>query len=77
MRNVEVRFEPASIAGVDFKKLALISKLSENSMKTIRIPITASKNVQGRNETLQIQVFGENNKLLATEDFSFSISRSR
>ena len=76
-RNVEVRFEPSSIAGLRFNKPALIQKLSENSIKNIRIPITVDKNVQGRNETLQIRLFGENSKLLAAEDFSFTISRSR
>ncbi len=72
-RNVELRFEPPSIAGLRFRKPTLIPELKKNSIETIRIPITANKKVQGRNQALEIQLFGENRTLLATKNFSFKI----
>ena len=72
-RNVELRFEPPAIAGLRFRKPTIIPELSKNSMETIRIPITADKKIQGRDQTLEIQLFGENRKLLATKIFSFKI----
>ena len=72
-RNVELRFEPSSIAGLRFRKPTMIPELSENSVKTIRIPVTAARNIKGRNQSLQIQLFGQNRTLLATKDFSFKI----
>ena len=77
-RNIEVRFEPASIAGLRFKKPKPLSKVSENGQEAIRISITADKNVKGRNQKLQIQVFGKSGwfgkkEPLATKEFSFKI----
>ena len=72
-RNIQIRFEPSSIAGLRFKKPKPISKVSANSDETIRITITADKNIQGRDQALQIQVFRENSTKLATKDFSFKI----
>jgi len=72
-RNIHIRFEPSSIAGLRFKKPEPIPKVSANSDETIRIPITADKNIQGRNQALQIQVFRENSTKLTTKDFSFKI----
>lgn len=72
-RNVELRFDPSSIAGLRFRKPTLIPELKENSVETIRIPITADKRIQGRNQTLEIQLFGKDRKSLATKSFSFKI----
>ena len=77
-RNVEIRFEPSSIAGVRFRKPEPLSKLSENGEETLRISITADKNVKGRNQKLQIQLFGKSGwfgkkEPLAMKDFSFKI----
>ena len=72
-RNIQIRFEPSSIAGLRFKKPEPIPKVSANSDETIRIPITANKNIQGRNQALQIQVFQKNSTKLTTKDFSFKI----
>ena len=77
-RNIEIRFEPASIAGVRFKKPEPLSKLSENGEETLRISLIADKNVKGRNQKLQIQLFGKSGwfgkkKLLGMKDFSFKI----
>lgn len=72
VRNIEVKFEPPTIPGVQFKKPALVSKISKDSNVTLRISMTASKNVKGREETLQIQAIGKR-KVLATKDFSFKI----
>ena len=71
-RNIAVKFEPSTIPGVQFKKPALVSKISKDSDATRRILMTASKNVKGREVTLLIQVIG-NRKVLATKDFSFKI----
>ena len=72
-RNVELRFEPPSIAGLRFEKPTIIRELKENSIETIRIPITADRRVKGREQALEIQLFGEDRKLLATKNFSFKI----
>ena len=77
-RNIQVRFAPASIAGLRFKKPAPISKLSEGSQETIRTSITADKNVKGRTQKLQILLFGKAGLIgkmepILTQDFSFKI----
>ena len=72
-RNVELRFEPPSIAGLRFKKPTLIPKLKKNNIETIRIPITADQKVQGRDQALEIQLFGKDRTLLAARNFSFKI----
>ena len=78
VRDVEIRFEPVSIAGLRLKKPAPIPKLSANSKETIRISITANKNVKGRTQKLQIQLFGKTElfgkkEAITTQDFSFKI----
>ena len=77
-RNIQIRFEPSSIAGLRFKKPEPIPKVSANSDETIRIPITADKNIQGRSQALQIQLLGKAGSFgkvepLVTQDFSFKI----
>lgn len=77
-RNIQVRFEPSSIAGLRLKKPAPIPKLSKDSQETIRISITADKNVKGRTQKLQIQLFGKTElfgkkEAITTQDFSFKI----
>lgn len=77
-RNIEVRLQPPSLAGLRYKKPGQISKISKNSEETIRISMTADKNVKGRNQALQIQVFGKiglfgKKEPLMTEEFSFKI----
>ena len=72
-RNVELRLEPSSIAGLTFRKPTMISELSENSIETVRITITAARKIKGRDQSLQIQLFGEDRTLLAAQDFSFKI----
>ena len=71
--NIQIRFEPSSITGLRFKKPEPIPKMSANSDEIIRIPITADKNIQGRNQALQIQVFRKNATKFTTKDFSFKI----
>ncbi|RKU15317.1 hypothetical protein C6503_13845 [Candidatus Poribacteria bacterium] len=77
-KNVEIRFDPSFIAGLRIKTPNPISKLAGNSEKIIRIPITADKNVKGRSQQLQLQLFGKAGsfgkmELLGTKDFSFKI----
>lgn len=72
-RNVELRFEPPSIAGLRFSRPTIIPELKQNSMETIRIRITADQRIQGRDQSLQIQLFGENRTLLVAQNFSFKI----
>lgn len=77
-RNIEVRLQPASIPGVDFKNSLLLQKLKKNEVETIRIPMTADKNVKGRKQPLQIQLFGKNGwfgkkEPLTIKDFSVKI----
>ncbi len=74
--NVELRvepLEPPSTAGLTFSNTRRIPELKD-SIQTIRIPITAAKNIKGRNQSLQIQLFGENKTTpLAYKNFSFKI----
>ena len=80
-RNIQVRYEPLeprTIAGLRFEKPAPLSKLNKSSEETIRISITADKNVRGRNQKLKIQLLGKTGlfgkmKTLATKEFSFKI----
>ena len=80
-RNVEVRLEPLeppSASGLRFKKSTSDLKLNENSEKTIRISITADRNVRGRDQKMQIQIHGKAGffgemKQLGTTEFSFKI----
>ena len=80
-RNIQIRLEPLeprSIAGLRIEKSEPIPKVSANSDETIRIPITADKNIQGRNQALQIQLLGKAGSFgkmepLAIKDFSFKI----
>ena len=76
VRNVGLRiqpFEPPSTAGLRFTNAKLIPELSQNKIETIRIPITADKKIQERDQVLQIQLFGEDRTLLTTKNFSFKI----
>ena len=75
-RNVELRLEPLeppSIAGLTFRKPTMIPELSKNSIETVRITMTAARKIKGRDQSLQIQLFGEDRTLLAAQDFSFKI----
>ncbi len=71
-RNIAVKFEPATIPGVQFKKPDLISKIGKDSNTTLRISMTAYRTVKGRDVPLQIQVIGKR-EVLATKDFTFKI----
>lgn len=61
-RNVDIRLEPLeppAAAGLRFERSTSVSKLNENSEKTIRISITADRNVKGRNQKMQVQIYGK------------------
>ena len=74
--NVELRVEPLdppSTTGLTFSNTRRIPELKD-SIQTIRIPITADKNIKGRDQSLQIQLFKENQtKPFVFENFSFKI----
>ena len=75
-RNVELKlqpFEPPSTAGLHFTDTQLLQELSQNSRKTIKIRIEADQKVQGRDQILQIQLFGEDRTLFTAQNFSFKI----
>ena len=77
-RDIEVRVQPASIPGVDFKNFVLLQKLKKNTGETIRVSMTADKNVKGRKQPLQIQLFGRSGwfgkkEPLTIKDFSIKI----
>ena len=77
-RDIEVRVHPASIPGVDFKNSVLLQKLKKKTGETIRISMTADKNVKGREQPLQIQLFGKSGwfgkkEPLAVKDSSVKI----
>ncbi|MDE0400682.1 MAG: tetratricopeptide repeat protein [Candidatus Poribacteria bacterium] len=77
-RDIEVRVQPASIPGVDFKNSVLLQKLKKKTGETIRISMTADKNVKGKKQPLQIQLFGKSGwfgkkEPLAVKDSSVKI----
>ena len=77
-RDIEVRLQPAFIPGVDFKNSVLLQKLKKKTGETIRVSMTADKNVKGRKQPLQIQLFGKEGwfgkkEPLAIKDFSVKI----
>jgi tetratricopeptide (TPR) repeat protein len=77
-RDIEVRVQPASIPGVEFKNAVLLQKLKKETGETIRIRMTADKNVKGRKQPLQIQLFGKSGwfgkkEPLAVKDSSVKI----
>ncbi len=75
-RNVELRFQPrerTSFAGLMFIKPTLIPELKKNSIETIRIRVTAAKKIQGREQSLQVQLLDMDKTFLATKDFTFKI----
>ena len=75
-RNIELKlqpFEPPSTAGLHFTDTHLLQELSQNSRKTIRVRIKADKKVQGRDQILQIQLFGEDRTFFTTQNYSFKI----
>ncbi|MDE0553507.1 MAG: tetratricopeptide repeat protein, partial [Candidatus Poribacteria bacterium] len=75
-RNVELRLEPrerTSFAGLTFIKPTLISELKKKSIETIRIRVTAAKKIQGREQSLQVQLLDMDKIFLATKDFTFQI----
>ena len=80
-RDVDIRLEPLeppSAAGLHFEKLTSASKLNGNSEKTIRISIKADRKVRGRDQKMQIQIYGKTGffgevKHLMTTEISFKI----
>ena len=77
-RDIEVRLQPASIPGVDFKNSILLQKLKKKTSEIISISMTADKNVKGRKQPLQIQLFGKSGwfgkkEPLTIKDFSVKI----
>ena len=77
-RDIEVRVQPASIPGVGFKNSFLLQKFKKRTSETIRFSMTADKNVKGRKQPLQIQLFGRSGwfgkkEPLAIKDFSIKI----
>ena len=74
--NAELRLvplEPPSTDGLSFTNTKRIPELKD-SIQTIRIPITAAKNIKGRDQSLQIQLFEENKTTpLVVKNFSFKI----
>ncbi len=77
-RNVEVRLDPPSVAGLRFDRPGTIAKLSKNREKIIRMTVMASKNVKGRNQPLTVQILGQSGwfggrEILASANISFKI----
>ena len=77
-RDIEVRVQPASIPGVVFKNSVLLQKFKKKTSEIIRISMTADKNVKGKKQPLQIQLFGKSGwfgkkEPLAVKDSSIKI----
>ena len=72
-RNLRLRVEPGYITGLRYKQPAQISQLSKNSAALIAIRVTADKKVQGRTQSLEIQLFKKDGRLVGTKNFTFTI----
>ena len=77
-RNIEVTIQPSPIAGVQFKNSILLRKLRKNKDETIRISMTADKNVKAIKKGLTIQLLGKTGLFgkkeeIATEGYTLTI----
>jgi tetratricopeptide (TPR) repeat protein len=71
--NFRIQFQPASIQGLRFKNPEDSYKLNKDSSMTDEIKITADKSMGPKTASLQIQLIGKNNELLATKNFTLKI----
>ena len=72
-RNVKISVQSQSRDGLNYEIPTSIPEVPENGEKTIRIPITANRNVGTREESLKIELFSKDGTSLATKNFSFTI----
>ena len=71
--NVEIRLQPQSRVGLNYETPAPIPEMLESSEETIEIPITADRNIGNREESLKIELIGNNGTPLATTDLPLRI----
>ena len=77
-RNVQVRFDPPSVAGLKFERPEVIPKVPKGRETVIRVTVTAAKNIKGRAQAMKIQVIGQSGwfgerELLTSARLNFKI----
>ncbi len=73
-RNVTLRiYATESTAGLRFKNTEEMKTLEQDADQTIRIPITADKNIKGRDQGIEVQLLSKDGKSIARADLSFKI----
>ncbi len=72
-RNVEIRFQPQSSAGLNYERRTTILEIPKNKEKTIKIPISADNNIIPRKEFLKIELSGNDGTIRVTKNLSFTI----
>ena len=64
--NVKIQLQPQSIVGLNYETPAPIPEMLESGEEMIEIPITADRNIGNREESLKIELIGNNGTSLAT-----------
>ena len=64
--NVKIQLQPQSRVGLNYETPAPIPEMLESGEETIEIPITADRNIGNREESLKIELIGNNGTSLAT-----------
>jgi len=78
-RNIQIKFDPIFITGINYKQPDIISKLGKNGTENVAVEMTASENVRTRTQSLKILlvlVEGDGTPL-ASKDFSLKIRGAR
>ena len=75
--NIRIKFDPVFITGVEYKQPDIISKLEKNRTENVAVEMTASEHARSRTQSLKIDVFGKDGKLLATRNFSLRIQGAK
>ena len=71
--NVKTQLQPQSRDGLNYEIPAPIPEILKSNEKTIRIPITADRNIGNREESLKIELIGNNGVSLATTEYPLRI----
>ncbi|MCY4569376.1 MAG: tetratricopeptide repeat protein [Candidatus Poribacteria bacterium] len=68
VHNVKIQLQPQSISGLNYETPAPIPEILKSDEETIEIPIKADRNIGNREESLKIELIGNNGTSLATTD---------
>ena len=76
VRNVQVKLDPGSRAGLRYQPVLTLSQLAGERTQTLTIPIAAESGIQGQTVKMNIDVIDKNGVPLASKPFSFQTQPS-